>query len=88
MSPSGERLRIRCRSFPGLVSACVIDWLYPWPADALQKVAEYFLQVRPRANPLHIQRESYFDIPSLSSATILMWPCSFVTSCSGRVASG
>jgi dynein heavy chain len=45
MSPSGERLRIRCRSFPGLVSACVIDWLYPWPADALQKVAEYFLQV-------------------------------------------
>jgi hypothetical protein len=55
MSPSGERLRIRCRSFPGLVSACVIDWLYPWPADALQKVAEYFLQVRARAGALHSQ---------------------------------
>merc|ERR1719450_1824042 len=43
MSPSGDRLRIRCRSFPGLVSNCVIDWFFPWPSDALQKVAEYFL---------------------------------------------
>lgn len=44
MSPSGEKLRVRCRSFPGLVSASVIDWFQPWPADALQKVAKYFLQ--------------------------------------------
>ncbi|CAM9109021.1 unnamed protein product [Choristocarpus tenellus] len=44
MSPSGDKLRIRCRSFPGLVSASVIDWFQPWPSDALQKVAEYFLQ--------------------------------------------
>ena len=44
MSPSGDKLRVRCRSFPGLVSASVIDWFQPWPADALQKVAEYFLQ--------------------------------------------
>ena len=44
MSPSGSKLRIRCRNFPGLVSSCVIDWFFPWPADALQKVAEFFLR--------------------------------------------
>eukprot|EP00981_Chlorochromonas_danica_P007406 scaffold1709_cov158-Ochromonas_danica.AAC.16 len=43
MSPSGSKLRLRCRNFPGLVSNAVIDWFFPWPADALQKVAEYFL---------------------------------------------
>ena len=26
MSPSGDKLRLRCRSFPGLISNCVIDW--------------------------------------------------------------
>lgn len=44
MSPSGDKLRVRCRSFPGLISASVIDWFQPWPADALDKVAKYFLQ--------------------------------------------
>eukprot|EP01032_Pedospumella_encystans_P025560 gene25560-28882_t len=43
MSPSGSKLRLRCRNFPGLVSNAVIDWFFPWPADALQKVAELFL---------------------------------------------
>ena len=43
MSPSGDKLRIRCRNFPGLISASVIDWFFPWPEDALQKVAEFFL---------------------------------------------
>ncbi|CAM9103575.1 unnamed protein product [Discosporangium mesarthrocarpum] len=52
MSPSGDKLRIRCRSFPGLVSASVIDWFQPWPADALQKVAEYFLQDEQLPNEL------------------------------------
>ena len=44
MSPSGDTLRVRCRNFPGLVSGCVIDWFFPWPADALRNVANYFLQ--------------------------------------------
>lgn len=52
MSPSGDKLRVRCRSFPGLVSASVIDWFQPWPADALQKVAEYFLQDEQLPNEL------------------------------------
>ena len=47
MSPSGSKLRLRCRNFPGLVSNAVIDWFFPWPADALQKVAEFFLSDEP-----------------------------------------
>jgi dynein heavy chain len=47
MSPSGSKLRLRCRNFPGLVSNAVIDWFFPWPADALQKVADYFLADTP-----------------------------------------
>ena len=43
MSPSGDKLRIRCRNFPGLVSNCVIDWFFSWPQDALQKVASFLL---------------------------------------------
>ena len=44
MSPAGDTLRIRCRSFPGMVSNTVIDWYYPWPPEALEAVATYFLQ--------------------------------------------
>jgi dynein heavy chain len=43
MSPSGDNLRVRCRNFPGMISACVIDWFFPWPQDALTKVADFFL---------------------------------------------
>jgi len=43
MSPSGDKLRIRCRNFPGLVSNCVIDWFFSWPEDALKKVATFLL---------------------------------------------
>jgi dynein heavy chain len=43
MSPSGSTLRTRCRNFPGLVSATVIDWFFPWPEEALRNVAQYFL---------------------------------------------
>jgi dynein heavy chain, axonemal len=44
MSPAEDTLRIRCRSFPGMVSNTVIDWYYPWPPEALNAVATYFLQ--------------------------------------------
>jgi dynein heavy chain, axonemal len=30
-----------------LVSNAVIDWFFPWPGDALQKVAEFFLVDEP-----------------------------------------
>ena len=44
MSPSGSALRIRCRNFPGLVSATVIDWFFAWPKVALDNVATHFLK--------------------------------------------
>jgi dynein heavy chain len=44
MSPAGETLRVRCRSFPGMVSNCVIDWYEAWPKEALEAVAAFFLE--------------------------------------------
>lgn len=44
MSPAGDTLRIRCRNFPGLVSNTSIDWFFPWPEEALQDVANFFLK--------------------------------------------
>jgi len=43
MSPAGEQLRARCRSFPGMVNNTTIDWFFPWPKDALLHVANVFL---------------------------------------------
>ncbi|KAL2608324.1 hypothetical protein R1flu_026897 [Riccia fluitans] len=55
MSPVGDTLRTRCRNFPGMVNNCVIDWLTPWPEEALLSVATVFLaetdlpeEMRPR----------------------------------------
>ncbi|KAJ3144485.1 Dynein heavy chain 10, axonemal [Geranomyces variabilis] len=44
MSPQGDKLRDRCRSFPGLVNNTMIDWFPPWPEQALFSVADAFLK--------------------------------------------
>lgn len=44
ISPQGEKLRERCRSFPGLVINTMIDWFPPWPEQALYSVANAFLK--------------------------------------------
>lgn len=44
MSPAGDKLRIRSRNFPGLVSSTSIDWFFSWPSKALESVAVYYLQ--------------------------------------------
>lgn len=46
MSPVGEKLRTRCRDFPGLASSTVINWFQPWPEQALHTVAAALLSVR------------------------------------------
>lgn len=44
MSPSGDILSKRCRSFPGLVNNTCIDWIFPWPVQALVSVATVYLK--------------------------------------------
>lgn len=47
MSPDGDALRTRCRNFPGLVGSTSIDWVFPWPEQALYAVARRFLAENP-----------------------------------------
>ena len=42
-SPSDGALARWSRQFPGLLSACTIDWFHPWPTDALRSLAARFL---------------------------------------------
>lgn len=44
MSPSGNNLRKYCNNFPGLVGNTTIDWIFPWPEDALFSVAHISLK--------------------------------------------
>ncbi|XP_058809033.1 dynein axonemal heavy chain 10 [Phymastichus coffea] len=44
MSPAGDILRSRCRSYPGLVNCTTIDWIFPWPEQALLAVASVTLR--------------------------------------------
>ncbi|EZA57210.1 Dynein heavy chain 10, axonemal [Ooceraea biroi] len=43
MSPS-EALRTRCRNYPGLINNTTIDWMFPWPQQALMAVANVLLR--------------------------------------------
>jgi dynein heavy chain len=44
MSPIGDTLRTRVRNFPSFVNCCTIDWLDPWPVDALMTVSKKMLE--------------------------------------------
>ncbi|XP_023932407.1 dynein heavy chain 3, axonemal [Lingula anatina] len=43
-SPIGEAFRSRLRMFPSLINCCTIDWFTAWPEDALELVANQFLE--------------------------------------------
>jgi len=43
-SPIGDAFRTRLRKFPSLINCCTIDWFQPWPEDALEMVANKFLE--------------------------------------------
>ncbi|XP_050455387.1 dynein axonemal heavy chain 10 [Cataglyphis hispanica] len=47
MSPSGDALRTRCRNYPGLINNTTIDWMFPWPQEALIAVANVLLRDNP-----------------------------------------
>ncbi|GKT16503.1 Dynein-1-alpha heavy chain, flagellar inner arm I1 complex, partial [Aduncisulcus paluster] len=42
-SPIGDTLRLRCRAFPALISACTINWFTGWDNSALKAVADALL---------------------------------------------
>ncbi|ESO88893.1 hypothetical protein LOTGIDRAFT_125424 [Lottia gigantea] len=42
-SPIGDAFRNRLRMFPSLINCCTIDWFKAWPEDALELVANNFL---------------------------------------------
>ena len=44
MSPIGDAFRNNLRKFPSLVNCCTINWFQAWPNDALQVVAQRFLE--------------------------------------------
>uniref|UniRef100_A0A8C0MC70 Dynein axonemal heavy chain 3 n=1 Tax=Canis lupus familiaris TaxID=9615 RepID=A0A8C0MC70_CANLF len=44
MSPIGDAFRNRLRMFPSLINCCTIDWFQSWPTDALELVANKFLE--------------------------------------------
>ncbi|XP_033631251.1 dynein heavy chain 3, axonemal-like [Asterias rubens] len=44
MSPIGDTFRNRLRMFPSLINCCTIDWFQAWPEDALEMVANTFLE--------------------------------------------
>nr|XP_006820578.1 PREDICTED: dynein heavy chain 3, axonemal-like [Saccoglossus kowalevskii] len=43
-SPIGDAFRNRLRQFPSLINCCTIDWFQAWPQDALEMVANKFLE--------------------------------------------
>ena len=42
-SPVGSSFRNRCIQFPSIINCCTIDWFNIWPDDALNSVAERYL---------------------------------------------
>ena len=51
MSPSGDKLRVRCRNFPCLISSMTIVWFFSWPKEALIEVASHFLSTDTNIDP-------------------------------------
>ena len=42
-SPVGNKFRERAQKFPSLFNECSIDWVLPWPEEALISVSTKFL---------------------------------------------
>lgn len=59
MNPAGDALRVRCRNYPGLVNSTTIDWMFPWPEQALVAVANVTLR--------DVRQPSYTSMVTMSS---------------------
>lgn len=69
MSPLGDILRDHCRSFPGLINNTSIDWLFPWPRQALVAVASVFLAEVMKSLIRRITLVLKVKMPSLFAST-------------------
>lgn len=43
MNPINQSFRVRLRDFPALVNCTTIDYFHPWPQQALQTTAQYYI---------------------------------------------
>ncbi|XP_017781324.1 PREDICTED: dynein heavy chain 10, axonemal [Nicrophorus vespilloides] len=77
MSPSGDILSKRCRNFPGLVNNTCIDWLFPWPQQALVAVASVFLKENVRLPEQY--RPSIIEHVVHVHNTLSMYTANFLT---------
>jgi dynein heavy chain len=50
-SPVGK-LRQRIRQFPSIINCCTINWLQPWPHEALLLIGSQLLMGLDMANPV------------------------------------
>ncbi|ESN96268.1 hypothetical protein HELRODRAFT_67881 [Helobdella robusta] len=57
MAANNEELPKRCRNFPGLVSNTNIDWVFPWPSQALLAVATSFISDETNIIPVNHQTD-------------------------------
>ncbi len=39
LSPLSSKFRERIRMYPSLINCCTINWIQPWPDEALKDVA-------------------------------------------------
>ncbi|XP_055696351.1 dynein axonemal heavy chain 10 [Lutzomyia longipalpis] len=53
ISPVGDSFRRRCRYFPSLIGETTINWIFPWPEQALFTVARVFLAEHPQIPEIH-----------------------------------
>nr|XP_039250666.1 dynein heavy chain 3, axonemal-like [Styela clava] len=54
-SPVGDAFRTRLRNYPSLINCCTIDWFQAWPEDALEMVANTFLDEVEMSNDIRQQ---------------------------------
>lgn len=43
-SPVGSTFRNRLRLYPSLINCCTIDWFEDWPEEALEEVAQIWME--------------------------------------------
>ncbi|KAM9311612.1 dynein axonemal heavy chain 3-like [Gastrophryne carolinensis] len=70
LSPTGKTFRDYLRHYPTLVNCCTIDWFQAWPEDALEKVANHFLDDVEMSQK--IRNEAVFMCPHFHQSVVAL----------------